>query len=254
MKKLIALALILIPQLCFGAVAFNTSASQAVSPGTTQSVTLTVGAGSNRILIVTYFFDDNTITGTAPTGGGATWQSSASGTCNPTSPVNGRMEVWYGTVPSTGSQTIVGHFSASVQNSMEVESWNGVNQTTPLSGFACQRVATNPILQTLTTTSGDAVEDNVMSTSQPLGSAAGGCNGTNDATSQAPSANWFVTGHCLASGASTTIGQTNPGANAGQISFVINQVASATVAPMHKFIFSPNFLFIFSNNFIFIFR
>lgn len=233
MKGLFAKLIVtfLLPSLCFGAVAFNTSASAAVSPSTSQSVPITVGAGSNRVLIVTYFFDSNAVAGSAPTGAGATWGSVADGTCNPSAPVNGRMEVWVGKNPSTGAQTVVGNLSPSGQNSVEVESYNGVNQTTPVSGFACQRVATNPILQTLTTTNGDAVEDNVMSTSQPLGSAAGGCNGTNDATSQAPSANWFVTGHCLASGSSTTIGQTNPGANAGQISFVINQVASATATP-----------------------
>lgn len=246
MRKLIVTILIfLFPLTTFGAVAFDVAGSQAVSPGTSQSVTLTVANQPNRVLIVIYFYDSNTTAGTAPTGAGATWALAASGTYNPASPVNGRMEVWYGTNPSTGSQTVVGHLSPSAVNGMEVFSFNGVDQTTPIAGFTTQNSTSNPFLLTLTTTNGDAVVSSAVSGSRPLGSAAGACNGANDATDQAPSALWYVNGHCLASGASTAIGFTNPGANAGQVAFVVKQVSTGAVKSTHpKLIFSKFFKFI----------
>jgi hypothetical protein len=110
--------------------------SQAVGPFTIANV-------ANRVLAVVTA-TSGTSTVTSITGAGATWQVAAFGTA-----ANGsvaRVEVWYGTGPSTGSQTVTVNFSslaAGVDYSAGVYSYNGADQTTPLVNFVSRTTAGN---------------------------------------------------------------------------------------------------------------
>lgn len=228
MKRLLALLLILaLPAFTSAAVGYNTANANSASAASIL-VNLTVGAGTNRVLIVAVALDLSARSVTSITGAGATWASSAFGTFNDAT--NGsRVELWYGTNPSTGSQNVTVNFNASAAAAVYVQSFNGVDQTTPLAGYAASHSAANPFNQTLSSLSGDAVTASYVSPNEGLGSPAGGCNGANDTSDQAPSSRFSGAGHCLASG-SATIGFTNPGTNMGEQVAIVKQVAAAAAA------------------------
>jgi hypothetical protein len=95
--------------------------------GTICPMTLTIGANANRALIVGVHTASATVS--SVTGAGATWSSTAAIT--KTSASN-HVEIWVGTNPSAGSQTVTVTFSASDTDIIcGTESLYGVNQTSP---------------------------------------------------------------------------------------------------------------------------
>ena len=114
------------------AVAFDNTNSANFSAVTTAGVTLTVGSGSNRAVMVGLTFNNNGNTSIAVSGGGATGWALVTGT-DSTNSRTARTLIWAAVNPSSGSQTFTatwgGGNAGGVIGAITV---TGVNQTTPM--------------------------------------------------------------------------------------------------------------------------
>src|SRR5438309_452080 len=119
---------------------FDTTGTNNVSLGTTVAVTLTVGTGANRAVMVGLGFGVHTATGIAVTGAGASGWALVSGT-DTGSAVTRRTLIWAATNPSTGSQTVTATWTVNADCVMGVVTAAGVDQTTPVVNGTSQTAA-----------------------------------------------------------------------------------------------------------------
>ena len=108
----------------------------AVSAANVSSLTWshTVGAGANRILLVSISFRDGNVTATSVTYGGTalTLIDSQNGPGN-----QNRTEMWYLLAPPSGTASVVVNMSAGKRIVGASVSYTGVNQGSPLGTSAC---------------------------------------------------------------------------------------------------------------------
>lgn len=215
------------------AVGYDISASNVGGgAGTTLAVSITVGAGTNRVLIVvTECFDSGTSVSSI-SGAGATWAGAAFGTLTNV-PLGVRWEMWSGIAPSTGAQTVTVTWASSVaERFAAVFSFNGANQTTPLANYASSTASAS---QTITTTNGDgAVSACSFSGGAPTVS---GCTTTVDQAQLFST--FYAATHCLASGASTAFTWAGTTFDGVQGAAVQQAVAAAAVEEEYVVLNSP---------------
>ena len=110
-------------------------AATAVSSSNTSSLTWshTVGANSNRILIVSISFRDGNVSASSVTYGGAAL--TLIGAVNSGGNQN-RTEIWYQLAPPTGTASVVINMTASKEVAGASVSYYGVSQSTPLGTYA----------------------------------------------------------------------------------------------------------------------
>ncbi len=183
------------------AVTFDAAAENHGSTGTTIAVSLTIGTLTNGLAVVSVeMFTAGTTIVSSIAGAGATWQGAAFGTV----PGNGgsRGEVWFGKTPSSGAQTVTVTFSATLADFtfVQVQTFGGVNQTTPLAGYVSDLNGTTSVI-TVTTVNGDAAASSTATATGP-GTVAT-CTTTIDASFNTGGNAFGGAAHCLASGAST---------------------------------------------------
>lgn len=221
----LALLLLLLATPAWAAVAFDTFIAGAGTTVSCPNRTLTVGAGSNRALIVLVVLQNpNTAVVSSITGAGATWAGAADGTRANTT--NERLEIWHGTNPTTGSQTVTTTITGTLSGECwpVVMSFNGVDQTTPVSGYVSS-IATASLA--VTTVSGDAIAAQQGHCCTAVG-VPSNCTTTNDSTF-ASNINNEAT-HCLASGTTTTVTYAN--ADTLTINAIaVKQVSAGAVTP-----------------------
>ena len=113
-------------------VLYDNSASAESGSGTSISTSYTVGTGSERLLVVgvSIFRDGSSrfVTSMTYNGVAMTFQT---GVNNPDGKV--RTEVWYLLNPATGSNTLTANFNTSTRKIIGITSFEGVDQTTPIS-------------------------------------------------------------------------------------------------------------------------
>lgn len=191
-------------QPCQAALAFDVVAAGNFD-GTSVGYNITVANVVNRVLIVGCGFDTTVSSLTSITGAGATWAGSAFAVKTGTSL---RAELWSGTTPSTGAQTVTINTAATSKGYCLVWSWNGANTTTPLNNAASAgQTTTSPINTAVTTTNGDAVVT-VYANTVDAPSDGDNCNEANSPPFDGRGGiiGWETGDHCLASGGTTTIG------------------------------------------------
>lgn len=136
----------------------------------TGTVSITVGSGSNRVLLLKFSINAANTGGTGTFGvtsvssdvGGAFTLAKAQGVTTETSPWN-RAELWYLINPATGTHVIsVAHPSDGGGTKYAVlvaEEWTGVHQTTPFSATAGSQAASGTVTTTITSATGEIVTD-----------------------------------------------------------------------------------------------
>jgi hypothetical protein len=230
MRRIILAVLLalLLPVQSWAAVAFDVAATG--SGASAISVGITVGAGSDRVLIVYCGGDTATTAVSSISGAGATWGGTAFATF--TTAGGGFLELWSGTGPTTGAQTVSITHGAGNTVGCIVTSWNGANQTTPLASASSLEQTATPINRTYTTVSGDGVVLGYLGANGPTGGSAGSCNSANVANQDGrvgPGSNWQTHDHCVASGTSTQIGFAYNGVVvAGVLGAIIQQPSTAS--------------------------
>lgn len=144
MKTFLFCISLLISQVSFGAIAFDTEAQTAVSaPVSSITGTIVVGSGlTNSIGIAAIASGATTITG-------ATWGGSAMTkiTSIGTGPSN--ISIWYFLSPPSGSTSVVGTFNSASGGQIILMTFQGVKQSTPIDTSTTS--ITNPPSATLTT-------------------------------------------------------------------------------------------------------
>lgn len=220
MKRLLCtLALLLLSTPAWAAVAFDTQAESHTFNVSSKATNITIGSLSNGVIVVEVGLGDTTQTVSSVTGAGATWPGAA--TCTYNNASNQRFEIWRGLTPSSGAQTVTVTLSGTQANDVVVQLWTygGVDQTTPVSDCANDTTGTIAI----TTASGDGAV--VMSAKVSALVSVSNCTSSFD-LSPVNVWNWFwSTAHCAASGASTTF---TFNAAAGSLGARVNQ-SSTTV-------------------------
>src|SRR2546425_4326733 len=133
------------------------------------NVTITVGSGSNRAIMVGLGWDTIN-SGETVSGAGATgWAAVANTDANAGS--NRRTVIWAAKNPASGSQTVTVTWSGSNIAVVGVVTASGVDQTTPvINGISQQVSSSNPSL-TITSAVGDMTMDTLGTSSAPTLSA-----------------------------------------------------------------------------------
>ena len=123
----VALALLALASPAWAQVQFETSAYITAGAGTSCAVPITIAANPNRALVVGVHTGAASVS--SVTGAEATWASAAAVTRTSAS---NRVEIWVGTNPGPGAQTVTVTLSTTDGNIIcGVESFFGVDQTTP---------------------------------------------------------------------------------------------------------------------------
>lgn len=136
----------------------------------TGTVTITIGSGDNRVLLLKFSINAANTGGTGTFGvtsvssdvDGAFTLAKAQGVTTEASPLN-RAELWYLVNPTTGAHTVtVTHPSdggGTKYSVLVLEEWTGVDQTTPFSATAGSQAASGTVTTTITSAAGEFVTD-----------------------------------------------------------------------------------------------
>lgn len=109
---------------------------QVSGSGSSISIPITIVSNSNGAVVVAIKLHGTAQSVSSISGAGVSSYSSL-GTLNSTTGVTGRVELWGGIAPSTGSQTVTVTLSAANADSdANAISFTGVDQSTPFAGFA----------------------------------------------------------------------------------------------------------------------
>ena len=164
-RAIIGLAVALTLTLCFAPPAKAQIVRDSVSTGNGGNMNVpsltwphTVGAGSNRLLIVGISFRDGNVMANAVTYGGTALTLIGAQT-GPGS--QNRTEMWRLLAPASGTANIVVTMSAAKQIVTGGISFTGVNQTTPLGTFASAQGMTGTATVTATSATNELVLDTV---------------------------------------------------------------------------------------------
>lgn len=122
------------------AVTFDTSGSLIGNNSTTRDVSITVGAGSDRLLVAFVTRYDGTASASSvavTTGGYGDSRDQFTFLGKRTGPLDGMLEMWYLVAPPSGSITIRSTLpsSPSTEHGLCVMSFAGVSQSNPVDNF-----------------------------------------------------------------------------------------------------------------------
>jgi len=218
MKKALLLVF-LIPQLAFGAIAFDTASNRQTTTGTSLTFAHTT-TGSNLILFVGVTIDTNDVLT------GITYNGTALTQVSKIQTTSGRWSyLYYLTAPSTGSNNVVISASESVLFLAYASSYTGVEQTTPIDSYGTNTVTSVESINKFITTT--CTNDWLVSTgNNGSGATSAGSNTTlrGDSSSYAQ---WFSDSNAVQTPAGS-FGQTVSWSGSNNASIIVASIKAST--------------------------
>lgn len=154
MRRFLIILFLLTPKLCFGAIAIETNATAVQTDGSsTCTVTIDVGSGSDRYLLVSATLEGTTSIDSA------TYDSVSMTLADSVQIDNNKVGIFYLANPNAGSNDAVVTFSGSSNSVCHAIAFTGVDQTAPDVTNTANNVNDSPTVSCTTTADNSWVFD-----------------------------------------------------------------------------------------------